>query len=386
VLSDANIPASLDQLKPIYRILDSEGSLLDPSQKPNIEDDVLIHMYHQMKTLELLDQYLYRAQRMGLISFYMTNYGEEGTHFGTAAALTNDDVVYAQYREAGVLMWRGFTLDDVMNQCFSNNLDVGRGRQMPVHYGNRDFNFHFISSPLATQLPQAPGYAYGMRLSGSKNCVIVYFGDGAAQEGDCHAAMNFAATLGCPVIFLCRNNGYAISTPVEEQYASDGIVNRGIGYGMEAMRVDGNDVFAMYNATKYAKEICVEEKRPVLIEAMTYRLGSHSTSDDQSLYQNMEDVDYWKKNLYPAMRLRHYLLNCGLLDEEKDKEFAETIDADIKAAFQKARGVRKPPISEMFTDVYDEMPARLKWQWESLQDHLKEYGKHYPLSNYESEK
>ena len=117
----------------------------------------------------------------------------------------------------------------------------------------------------------APGYAYGMKMAGSKNCVIVYFGDGAAQEGDCHAAMNFAATLNCPVIFLCRNNGYAISTPVEDQYAGDGIVNRGIGYGIEAIRVDGNDVLAMYNVTKHTKQVCVEEGRPVLIEAITYR-------------------------------------------------------------------------------------------------------------------
>lgn len=120
-------------------------------------------------------------------------------------------------------------------------------------------------------LSKAPGYAYGMKLSGSKSCVAVYFGDGAAQEGDCHAAMNFAATLGCPVIFICRNNGYAISTPVEDQYAGDGIVCRGVGYGMEAIRVDGNDVLAMYNATRHAKRVCVEEGRPVLIEAMTYR-------------------------------------------------------------------------------------------------------------------
>lgn len=119
--------------------------------------------------------------------------------------------------------------------------------------------------------PIAPGYAYGLKLSNSKSCVTVYFGDGAAQEGDCHAAMNFAATLRCPVIFICRNNGYAISTPVEDQYAGDGIVSRGIGYGMEAIRVDGNDVLAMYNATRHAKSVCVEEGRPVLIEAMTYR-------------------------------------------------------------------------------------------------------------------
>lgn len=110
-------------------------------------------------------------------------------------------------------------------------------------------------------------------MAGSKDCVICYFGDGAAQEGDCHAAMNFAATLSCPVVFICRNNGYAISTPIEDQYAGDGLVRRGIGYGMEAIRVDGNDVLAMYNATKYARDTSVEEKRPFLIEAMTLRFG-----------------------------------------------------------------------------------------------------------------
>ena len=117
----------------------------------------------------------------------------------------------------------------------------------------------------------APGYAYALKRAGSKNCVICYFGDGAAQEGDAHAAMNFAATLDCPVIFMCRNNGYAISTPVEDQYRSDGLVVRGPAYGMEAIRVDGNDVLAVYNATKYARKVCVEEHRPVLLEAMTYR-------------------------------------------------------------------------------------------------------------------
>ena len=120
-------------------------------------------------------------------------------------------------------------------------------------------------------LPAAPGYAYALKRAGSKHCVICYFGDGSAQEGDAHAAMNFAATLDCPVIFMCRNNGYAISTPVEEQYRSDGLVVRGPAYGMEAIRVDGNDVLAVYNATKYACKVCVEEHRPVLMEAMTYR-------------------------------------------------------------------------------------------------------------------
>lgn len=226
-------------------------------------------MYKDMTMLNQMDKILYESQRQGRISFYMTNYGEEATHIGSAAALTNDDVVFGQYREAGVLMWRGFTLAQFMNQCYGNLEDEGKGRQMPVHYGCKELNFMTISSPLTTQMPQAAGSAYA--LKGKGRIVIVYFGDGAASEGDAHAAFNFAATLDCPIIFFCRNNGYAISTPTSDQYKGDGIASRGPSYGINTLRVDGNDVFAVYNATAKAKELCIKKSQPVLIEAMTYR-------------------------------------------------------------------------------------------------------------------
>ena len=159
-------------------------------------------MFETMVTLDNMDNILYDIQRQGRISFYMTNYGEGASHIGSAAALTNEDVVFGQYREAGVLMWRGFQINEFMNQCFSNSDDYGKGRQMPVHYGKRDLNFQTISSPLGTQISQASGSAYAQKLMGLKNCTIVYFGDGAASEGDFHAAMNFAATLECPTIFF----------------------------------------------------------------------------------------------------------------------------------------------------------------------------------------
>jgi 2-oxoisovalerate dehydrogenase E1 component alpha subunit len=206
----------------------------------------------------------------------MTAFGEEATHVGSAAAIDFGDLVYGQYRETGVLLWRGFTLSELMNQCYGNHLDYGKGRQMPVHYGAKHLNFHTISSPLATQMPQASGAAYALKRAGSGQCVVCYFGDGAASEGDAHAALNFAATLSCPVIFFCRNNGYAISTPTSEQYRGDGIVSRGPGYGIESVRVDGNDMLAVYNVTKLAREFCLKENRPFLIEAMTYRWATKS--------------------------------------------------------------------------------------------------------------
>lgn len=149
-----------------------------------------------------MDIILFDAQRQGRISFYMTNYGEEATHFGTAAALHPDDMIFGQYREAGVLMHRGFSLDDFMNQCYSNDLDLGKGRQMPVHYGSRALNFQTISSPLGTQLPQAAGAAFAFKRTGKKNVAACFFGEGAASEGDFHHALNFAATIGSPVLFI----------------------------------------------------------------------------------------------------------------------------------------------------------------------------------------
>lgn len=243
---------------PIYRVMDEQGEILQSAEDPQLPQETLTRMYRSMVALNSMDRILYESQRQGRISFYMTNFGEEGTHVGSAAALRPQDLVFGQYREAGVLMWRGFTLDQFMSQCYGNADDLGKGKQMPVHYGCRDLHFVTISSPLSTQMPQAVGAAYAYKRAQNGLVVICYFGDGAASEGDAHAAFNFAATLHCPILFFCRNNGYAISTPTTEQYAGDGIAGKGPGYGMATIRVDGNDVFAVYNATKAARELAVK--------------------------------------------------------------------------------------------------------------------------------
>jgi 2-oxoisovalerate dehydrogenase E1 component alpha subunit len=180
-------------------------------------------MIKDMIVLASLDQILYEAQRQGRISFYMTNTGEEASHIGSVAALQPDDPIFGQYRELGTLIWRGFTITDVVNQCYSNHLDIGKGRQMPVHYGSPKYHFQTISSPLGTQIPQAAGAAYSLKMQGQKKVVMCYFGEGAASEGDFHAGLNLAATTESPVIYFCRNNHYAISTSLDEQYRGDGI-------------------------------------------------------------------------------------------------------------------------------------------------------------------
>ncbi|XP_027563406.1 2-oxoisovalerate dehydrogenase subunit alpha, mitochondrial, partial [Neopelma chrysocephalum] len=304
---------------PVYRVMDRQGHVLRPSEDPQLPQEQVLKLYKTMTLLNTMDRILYESQRQGRISFYMTNYGEEGTHVGSAAALEPSDLVFGQYREAGVLLYRGYPLELFMAQCYGNANDPGKGRQMPVHYGCRERHFVTISSPLATQIPQAVGAAYAIKRADASRAVVCYFGEGAASEGDAHAGFNFAATLECPIVFFCRNNGYAISTPTAEQYRGDGIAARGPGYGLLSIRVDGNDVFAVFNATREARRRAVAENQPFLIEAMTYRIGHHSTSDDSSAYRSVDEVNYWDKQDHPISRLRHYMTHRGWWDEQQEK-------------------------------------------------------------------
>ncbi|XP_041352910.1 2-oxoisovalerate dehydrogenase subunit alpha, mitochondrial-like isoform X2 [Gigantopelta aegis] len=368
---------------PVYRVMNRNGKIIESDQDPQLTKDTVLKMYKDMTLLNTMDRVLYESQRQGRISFYMTNYGEEGTHIGSASALDPRDLIFGQYREAGVLMWRGFTLDQFMNQCYGNHLDFGKGRQMPVHYGSKKLNFVTISSPLATQMPQAAGAAYAFKVQKKGLCVVCYFGEGAASEGDAHAAFNFAAVLDCPIIFFCRNNGYAISTPTKDQYKGDGIAARGPGYGMITVRVDGNDVFAVHNATKHARDICVSQNRPVLIEAMTYRIGHHSTSDDSSVYRSVDEVSYWDKQDNPITRLRHYMENQGYWDDEMEKEWKVESRKMVMKAFAAAEPRKKPNPEYLFTDVYDKVPPHLQEQLKEMKKHVQQYKEHYPLEQHE---
>ncbi|KAK0420282.1 hypothetical protein QR680_014599 [Steinernema hermaphroditum] len=367
---------------PIYRVTDSEGEFITPENDPNFSQEQAVRMYESMTFLNTMDKILYDSQRQGRISFYMTNFGEEASHVGSAAALDPSDLVYGQYREVGVLMYRGFPLEQFMHQCYGNGMDIGKGKQMPVHYGSAEHNFVTISSPLTTQMPQAVGSAYAFKRAKNDRVVCVYFGDGAASEGDAHAAFNFAGTLDCPIIFFCRNNGYAISTPTKEQYAGDGIAGKGPGYGLHTIRVDGNDLFAVYNATKEARRLALENK-PVLIEAMTYRAGHHSTSDDSTAYRTKQEVESWMEQDNAINRFRKYLERKGWWSEEAEKAWIQKSRKEVLKAFSAAEKVHKQHPHEMFNGVYAELPEHLRRQQDAMDKHLEEYGEHYPLDQYQ---
>jgi 2-oxoisovalerate dehydrogenase E1 component alpha subunit len=335
--------------------------------------NTLLRAHRQMVRLRAMDTILQNAQRQGRISFYMTCTGEEAIHMGAAAALDSQDHIFAQYREQGLLMWRGFSLEQFTNQCFSNDRDLGKGRQMPVHYGSRALNYHTVSSPLGTQLPQAVGTAYRLKLMGKPNVAISFFGDGCASTTDFHAALNFAATLSAPVIFFCRNNGYAISTPVTDQYAGDGVVSRAPGYGMAAIRVDGNDIFAVHAAVREAKKYALEHSAPVLIEGMTYRLGHHSTSDDSTRYRSEGEVEDFADRMDPLLRLNKFLKRHDLLTDEELATMKDEERIAVLSAIKEAEHRPPPSMESMFEDVYKEIPSHLKEQMAHLKAHVAKY-------------
>jgi 2-oxoisovalerate dehydrogenase E1 component alpha subunit len=275
------------------------------------------------------------------------------------------DWLYPQYREVGALFYRGYSIENYIHHMFCNGKDIIKGRQMPNHFGDRALNVVTVSSPIGTKIPHAAGCAYAMKIKKEPTVALVYFGEGAASEGDFHAGLNFAAVRKAPAIFFCRNNRYAISTKSCSQYGGAGVVNKAPGYGIRGLLVDGNDVFAIYHATKVAKEICLSGHGPVLIEAATYRMGAHSTSDDPTRYRPEQEVEQWKERC-PIKRLKSYLVKQSLWDEEKDKQLQERLHQETVEAIQAAKKEGPPPLHSLIEDVYEKVPPALEEQLEEI--------------------
>jgi len=367
---------------PTFRVLDGVGKPLEGAILPDIDKPFARRLYENMMLMPTLDNVLYNVQRQGKISFYMTGHGEEATIIGSAAALELDDEVLAQYREMGVLLWRGFPIEKVMAQCFGNEEDTsGKGRQMPVHFGSPEHHFHTISSPLATQIPQAAGVAYALKRTAdrrSRSVAACFFGEGAASEGDFHAGFMLASTIPSPVVFIVRNNGFAISTPSTEQYNGDGIASRGPGYGIDTVRVDGNDILAVITAVREARRRCLEQGRAVLIEAMTYRVGHHSTSDDSFAYRGRAEVEDRKRIDNPITRFQLFMESRGWWNADDEAELRTRLKADVMKAFKRTDSLKRCELGELFTDVYGgQEPWNLKEQRDELTGLLRKYGEIY---------
>lgn len=372
------IPESTEERVPCYRVCDDNGEIIMGSDLVLVGREVAVKMYADMVTLQMMDAIFYEAQRQGRISFYITSTGEEAVNIASAAAISADDIVLTQYRESGVLLWRGFTIQEFANQCFGNKDDYGKGRQMPIHYGSKKHNFITISSPLATQLPQAVGVAYSLKMENREACVVTYTGDGATSEGDFHAALNFAAVMDAPVVFIVRNNGWAISTHISEQFRSDGIVVKGQSYGIRSIRVDGNDVLAVFSAICTARRMAIDEQRPILVEALTYRVGHHSTSDDSTKYRTVDEIEHWKTARNPVNRFKNWVQRNGWWSDTEESELRNSIKKQLLQAIQEAEKKEKPPLKDLFNDVYDHPPSSLSEQEQELRETIKKHPQDYP--------
>jgi 2-oxoisovalerate dehydrogenase E1 component alpha subunit len=369
---DPHAPAreTHDLVATLVRVLDEEGKAVGPWD-PKLDPGTLRRILRDMMMVRIYDDRMYRAQRQGKTSFYMKATGEEAVAVAATHALARDDMTFPTYRQQGILIARDYPLVQMMCQVYSNRGDPVKGRQLPVLYASKDHGFFSISGNLATQYPQAVGWAMASAISGDSRIVAAYIGDGSTAEGDFHAACTFAGVYRAPIILNVVNNQWAISSfsgIAGAELAT--FAARAVGYGIAGLRVDGNDALAVYAATRWAADRARANLGPTLIELFTYRVEGHSTSDDPSVYRPRDAASKWPLG-DPIRRLKQHLLALGEWDEERhaalETELGETVRAAQKQAEKQGTLVTSTidfpqDVRTMFEDVFAEMPWHLKEQ------------------------
>jgi pyruvate dehydrogenase E1 component alpha subunit len=330
-----------------------------PESASQLSKSDLLRLYREILRLRLLDQRMLTLQRQGRIGFYGTATGEEAAVIGSAFALSKDDWIFPALRQGGAALLRGYPLVQYISQCMGNSLDNMKGRQMPSHYCYRPANFVSWSSCIATQIPHAVGAAWAMKLRGHKNIAVAYMGDGATSEGDFHVAMNFAGVFKVPVVFFCQNNQWSISVNIKQQTASESIAAKAIAYGFQGQVVDGNDALAVYSAMSAAVRHAREGQGPFLLEALTYRMGAHSSSDDPRMYRSDEEVEMWRKR-DPVERLRKHLEEQRIWNDAEQQKLEEELNREILDAVAEAEKAPPPPVESLFEDVFSTVLPHLR--------------------------
>lgn len=353
----------------LVRVLDDDHRAVGPWD-PRLDPETLRRMLRVMALTRAFDDRMYRGQRQGKTSFYMKCTGEEATSVAAAFALADDDMVFPSYRQQGILIARGYPIVDMINQIYSNRADKLKGRQLPIMYSSREHNFFTISGNLATQYPQAAGWAMASAIKGDSRIAASWVGEGSSSEGDFHAALTFAAVYNAPVVFNVVNNQWAISSFSGFAGAERAtFAARAAGYGVAGLRVDGNDPLAVYAAVRWATNRARANGGPTLIEHFTYRAEGHSTSDDPSQYRSAQEREEWPLG-DPIMRLKRHLIALGEWSLEQQQEMDAQLVEEVKAATKEAEknGVLghglHHPFHTMFEDVFEDLPWHLQEQTE----------------------
>jgi pyruvate dehydrogenase E1 component alpha subunit len=347
-----------------YRVL-SDDNIADPKRDPKLSRELLTKMYRNMVLTRLYDERGMMLQRQGRIGFSVPSFGQEAIQTGTAAALDLGDPVFPSYREPGLFLYRGVPLASLFCNLYGNSGDNCKGRQMPVHYSFRKQNLFSISSPIATQVIQAVGAALAFKIRKEKHVTITYFGDGGSSENDFHTGLTFAGAFKTPTLFICTNNQYAISVPLKKQTGNPKLVDKAMGYGMPGIAVDGNDVLAVYSATRDAVARAKAGEGPTLIECVTFRMGPHSSSDDPTRYRDEKLFQAWKKR-DPIDRCREYLTKKKWWSEAEETALVESLKRLLAEAVEKAEAEPPPQVQTLFQDVFAEPTPQLLKQQETL--------------------
>jgi pyruvate dehydrogenase E1 component alpha subunit len=336
----------------LYQLLDEDGR--EVGDLGWLDRALARRLFEGMLTIRVTDARMMALQRQGRIGFYGEAMGQEAAVVGSAAASLPDDWIIPALREAGVGLFRGMPLESYLAQIFGNAADPSKGRQMPCHPCDRATNYVVMSSCVSTQIPHAVGVAMGMKLSGHRGrCAFGFMGDGGTSEGDFHVALNFAGVMAAPVVLVCQNNQWAISTPGGVQTAADTIALKAIGYGVPSMR-DGNDVLAVYDAVRRAAERARSGGGPTFVELLTYRVSAHSSSDDPSRYRDESVTEIWKTRRDPLRRMKLLLEARGWLAAGESEAMAAAIETRVRECIAAQEQVGPPPKSSLFDDVYEQ--------------------------------
>ena len=357
----------------MHVVMEAKGKAKGRTPK-GLGDDDLKALFRAMLFTRLFDQRGMNLQRQGRIGFFVPSMGQEASQIGTGYAMGNKDVLYPSYRTHSLALLKGVPLKVLYDQLWGNATDLVKGRQMPNHFAIPSINWVSISSPIGTQISQAAGAARAAQIRGDKDVAVwAWFGDGGTSSNDFHAGLNFAGVWKAPCIFMCENNHWAISVPEEMQTASVSFADKAVAYGMRGVRVDGNDVLAVYEAAREARDRAVAGDGPTLIETVTFRMGPHSSSDDPKRYQPPELFEAWQKR-DPIDRYREWLEAKDLWSKDEEEALAAELQKEIATAVEAAESTPAPDVETVFDDVYAELPKMLIEQREALRAQIKASG------------
>ncbi len=348
--------------KQMFGVLDKDGKVINKDFEPKIDDETLINMYKTMVLARIADVKALQYQRQGRMLTFAPVQGQEAAQVGPMAASAKKDWLVPAFREAAAMLYKGVPLKQIYLYWYGNE----RGSLF-----DEDLNVMPVNVPIGSQINHAAGIAYASKIKNKGEAVVTYIGDGGTSHGEFSEGVNFGAVYDVPMVTIIQNNQYAISTPRELATKAETLAQKAGSYGIPGIQVDGNDVLAMYEATRVALERAKAGKGPTLIEAVTYRLGPHTTSDDPSIYRKETEVAEWREK-DPIMRFKKYLSNRKLWNQEKEDALQDEVKKFVADTFKEVEKTGQYGVDDAYDFTYETLPEDLKQQKQAYLDYLKE--------------